>query len=91
MVEATQVRHPWRATLRTVIAGAVAALPLLPEIAAGLHLGTGGTVGQFLVITAAATRLLARPGVEAWLHQYAPWLAAQPVTAFAADKTLMRP
>ena len=90
MAEATQVRHPWRATLRTVVAATVAALPLLPEVAAGLHLGSGATVVQFLAITGSVTRLLANPSVEAWLHQYVPWLAAQPVTVFA-DKTLMRP
>jgi hypothetical protein len=90
MAEATQVRHPWRATLRTAVAGLVAVLPLLPEAAADLHLGTGGTIGQTLAIAAAITRLLARPDVEAWLHRFAPWLAAQPVPVFA-DKTLMRP
>ena len=75
---ATQTRHPWRATLRTLVAAAVGVLPLLPEILGGLHIGTAGTAGQFLVVTAGITRLLARPDVERWLHEYAPWLAAQP-------------
>lgn len=75
---ATQTRHPWRATLRTAVAAAIGVLPLLPEIVAGLHIGTAGTVGQFLVITSGITRLLARPDVEAWLRTYLPWLAAQP-------------
>jgi hypothetical protein len=90
MAEATQVRYPRRAMLRTAVAAVVAALPLIPEAAAGLHLGTGGTIGQIVFVAGSITGVLALPGVEAWLHQYAPWLAAQPVQVFT-DKTLMRP
>jgi len=81
---ATQQRHPWRATLRTVVAAAVAALPLVPEVVGGLHIGTTATVTQFLAISAGVTRLLARPDVEAWLHVYAPWLTAQPAASVLA-------
>jgi predicted Kef-type K+ transport protein len=76
----TQSRHPWRATLRTTVAVAVGLLPLLPEILAGLHIDSYAVAGQVLVIAAGITRVLANPQVETLLHQYAPWLAAQPPT-----------
>jgi hypothetical protein len=75
---ATQVRHPWRATVRTVFAGTLAGLSLLPEIVAEAHIGTVPTVVQVLVVTGAVTRVLALPGVNGWLGTYVPWLAAQP-------------
>lgn len=81
MAISTQSRHPWRATLRTAVAVGVGLLPLLPEILGGLHLDTYAIGGQVLGIAAGITRLLADPRVEALLHQYAPWLAAQPVPA----------
>lgn len=79
--QSTQSRHPGRATLRTVVAVAVALLPLIPEIIADLHLGSTATGAQTIVIAAGVTRLLARKDVEALLHRYAPWLAAQPPPA----------
>lgn len=79
MAISTQSRHPWRATLRTAVAVGVGLLPLLPEILGGLHLDTYAIGGQVLGIAAGITRLLADPRVEVLLHQYAPWLAAQPV------------
>jgi hypothetical protein len=74
----TQSRHPWRATLRTVFAGAVGALTLLPEVAAAAHIGTLPTVVQILGVAGAVTRVLALPGVDGWLRAYVPWLAATP-------------
>ena len=81
MAMTTQSRHPWRATLRTAVAVGVGLLPLLPEILGGLHLDSYAIGGQVLVIAAGITRLLANPSVEVLLHQYAPWLAAQPPLA----------
>lgn len=74
----TQTRHPWRATLRTVVAAAVGLLSLLPWIIVGAHLE--GTVlgGQALAVSGAVTRILAIPGVNAWVTQYLPWLAPAP-------------
>jgi hypothetical protein len=74
----TQVRHPWRATLRTLVAVLLALLPLLPEILAGLRLDTTQAGAQTLAVAAAVTRLLASPAVDGWLRQRAPWLAASP-------------
>jgi hypothetical protein len=74
----TQIRHPWRATLRTAVAGAVGLLSLLPVIAAVGDLDAVPGVTQALAVSAAVTRILAIPGVDGWLRRYAPWLAAQP-------------
>lgn len=84
MPTSTQSRHPWRATLRTAVAVGVGLLPLLPEILGGLHLDTYAIGGQVLGIAAGITRLLADPRVEVLLHQYAPWLAAQPASVVLA-------
>lgn len=74
----TQTQHPGRATFRTVVAGLLGLLTLLPYILAGAHLD--GTVlgGQALAVSAAVTRILAIPAVNDWLTDHAPWLAATP-------------
>lgn len=75
----TQVRRPWRATLRTGFAAAVALgamLPLLVE-ASGLD-ETAAPVGGALAIAAGVTRVMALPAVEEFLRRFVPWLAAAP-------------
>lgn len=76
----TQVRHPWRATLRTVFAAVVALLTLLPVIALTAHVEAVPVVAQVLAVLAGVTRVLALPGVDAWLRQYVPFLAASPTS-----------
>jgi hypothetical protein len=76
MTQPTQVRHPWRATLRTVVAGGIALLSLLPTIAAVGHVDTVEGVTQLLAVSAGITRVLAIPAVDGWLRRYVPWLAA---------------
>ncbi len=75
--EPSQVRHPWRAVVRTIVQlliGLAAAMPLivsssgLPETAAG--------VGAALAISATITRLMAHPVVNALIATYLPFLAA---------------
>lgn len=92
----TQVTYPWRATIRTAMAAVVAAVPLVGAVLAGLDLD--GTVwGGWLVgATAAVTRVMALPGVDAWLRRYVPWLAPQPppppeLPTFGADLSERRP
>ncbi|MFR9767045.1 hypothetical protein [Nocardia sp. SC052] len=77
--DATQVRYPWRTTVRTVfqlIIGIAAAMPMivaasgLPETAAG--------VGVALGVSAAITRLMSLPVVNGALTVWVPWLAAEP-------------
>lgn len=82
-VPATQTKHPWRAVARTVFAAAVGGLSLLPEVAAAAHIGTVPTVVQVLTVSGAVTRVLALPGVNAWLGTYVPWLAASPAKPFS--------
>lgn len=76
MTQPTQVRHPWRATVRTVFAAVVALLSLLPTIALVGHVDTVAWVSQLLAVAAAITRVLALPGVNDWLRRFVPWLAA---------------
>lgn len=76
---ATQVRRPWRATLRTafqLLVGLAAMLPLLVD-AAGLEETTPVLAGV-LAVSAAVTRIMALPAVEAFLAQFLPFLAAAP-------------
>lgn len=74
----TQVRHPWRATFRTVVAAAVGLLPLLPLVATAASATTIPWVIAMLGIAGAVTRVLAVPGVESWLRKYFSWLSAEP-------------
>ena len=76
---ASQVRRPWRATIRTALAALVALAALTPALvnAAGLD-ETAPVVAGILAATAAITRVMALPGVEQFLARFAPWLAADP-------------
>ncbi|MFU8849452.1 hypothetical protein ACNAW0_00435 [Micromonospora sp. SL1-18] len=74
----TQTRHPARATIRTIFAAVVALLSLLPTIAAVAGVDAVPLVTQALVVTGAVTRVLAIPGVDAWLRRYLPFLASAP-------------
>lgn len=74
----TQVAHPWRATLRTVAAGAVGLLPVVPVVADELGIASVPVVAGALAAIGVVTRVLATPVVEEWLHDHAPWLASRP-------------
>jgi len=82
---ASQTRHPWRATARTVIAATLGLASLLPVIAAVGHLDTLPGAGWVLAVAAGVTRVLAIPAVEQWLRQYLPWLAAEPAKTQATQ------
>ena len=73
----SQVRHPWRAVLRTVVTATLALLPLLPQIADTANIDEIPAVAQFLAMTIVVQRVLSLPGVEMWLKEYVPWLAAE--------------
>lgn len=81
----TQSRHPWRATVRTIFAAAVALLTLLPVIAATAGVDTVPAIAQVLLVAGAVTRVLALPGVEKFLELYVPWLAASPIEGIEKD------
>ncbi|MCU1588794.1 MAG: hypothetical protein JWP11_50 [Frankiales bacterium] len=76
---ATQVRRPWRSTLRTVFQIVVGLAPMLPAIvhASGVD-GTAGPVAGALAISATVTRVMGLPAVEQFLQKFVPWLAAAP-------------
>ncbi len=89
----TQTRHPWRATLRTVVAAVIAAgalLPLLlpvidgwvaehPELVPSDVAGVITAItGGIIAVTGLITRLLAVPGVDDFLRRYVPVLGSAP-------------
>lgn len=76
----TQSAHPWRATIRTVFTAVIALSALAPLIYVAAaqqspELATGAVAG-ILAASGALTRIMAIPGVEAFLQRFAPWLAA---------------
>lgn len=76
----TQVRHPWRTTLRTVLVAILALLPVLPALADAADVDHLPVVASILTVTAAITRVMALPAVSRWLDTFIPWLAAEPYT-----------
>lgn len=53
-------------------------LPMLPTIAETANVDELPVVVAVLGVTGAITRILAAPGIEAWLTRFFPWLAADP-------------
>ena len=84
MATTTQTRHPWRATVRTVLQAVVGLAAMAPLIYGAIAQGdpeaATGWVATALAISAAITRVMALPQVEAFLRAYLPWLAADPYT-----------
>lgn len=76
----TQVRRPWRATVRTVFAGLVAFAALLPFIidATKLDPQVYPWLAGALAIAGGVTRVMALPQVEVFLRRFLPLLAAAP-------------
>lgn len=89
--QVTQARHPWRATVRTVVATLVplaALAPVIYETATNNEPEAAtGAVATVLVVSGAITRLLALPGVEDLLrrHKSTSWLAAAPPVSDTPD------
>jgi hypothetical protein len=71
----TQAAHPWRATVRTVLAAVVGLALLAPTVAHELGVESIPWVAGALALIAAVTRVLALPGVIAWTERFLPWLA----------------
>lgn len=65
---ASQSRHPWRATARTVIQGALGLAAATPIIAGGLNANTAApAIAVALSVSAVVTRVMALPEVNALL------------------------
>lgn len=80
-VPPTQVRRPWRTTVRTVFQLVLALATLLPFLVTGVYGNDDdipAVVIQLLAVGAAITRVMALPQVEQFLKQFLPFLAAQP-------------
>ena len=60
----TQVRHPWRATVRTGLAIGLGVASTLPDVLATLHIESTVVGGQVLAVALGATRVMALPKVN---------------------------
>ena len=74
----TQTTFPWRTTLRTLFQGflGLCAMWFLVIEAIGVD-PTSPWIATSLVFTAAVTRVMAIPAVDAWISTYLPFLAAE--------------
>lgn len=77
-VEPTQVKHPSRATFRTIFQGAIALAAILPLILTTAGIPPVGIAGILIGVAGAITRVMAIPAVEGFLESYLPFLAAKP-------------
>jgi hypothetical protein len=66
----TQVRHPWRATVRTAIAAITSAALLVPLVAHELGGESVPWVAAIIGVAAAITRVMAIPAVNEWLTRW---------------------
>lgn len=71
----TQVQHPWRSTVRTAVQVVVALATLIPYVVAEARIPVEGMVAQVVGVSAGLARVMALPGVSAFLERFAPWLA----------------
>lgn len=76
----TQSQHPWRATVRTIVAAMLALAVILPVVATELGISQLSWVAVALAVAGGVTRVLALPAVNEWLKEYVPWLSATPRT-----------
>lgn len=72
----TQTVYPGRATLRTLVAAAIAFIPVGTALITAADLDSVPLIAGFLGLGAAITRVMAMPATEAFLQRYVPWLAA---------------
>lgn len=80
-VQPTQVRRPWRSTVRTVFQALVALAAMWAFVVEALGLPDWAWVGASLAVAAGITRVMALPAVEVFLRRFVPWLAAAPSPA----------
>ena len=82
IAQPTQVRRPWRSTLRTVFQAVVAGAAVAPAAysAATNHNADAATgwAALGLAIAAGITRVMALPSGESLLQRVVPFLAAEP-------------
>lgn len=71
----TQVKHPWRSTVRTAFQALVGLASLLPYVVTEAHIPVEGMAAQAVAVCAATTRIMALPQVAEFLARFVPWLA----------------
>lgn len=76
--EPTQVKHPTRATFRSIVQGLIALAAVLPLIFATAGVPPVGIAAILIGVAGAITRVMAIPAVETFLENYLPFLAAKP-------------
>ncbi len=83
----TQVAYPRRAAIRSAFQAFVGLCAIAPVVVAALLLGVDLTtapgwlvtsIGVVIGVSAAVTRVMALPGVNAWIARFLPWLAPEP-------------
>jgi hypothetical protein len=77
-VQPTQVKHPNRATFRTVVQGLIALAAIIPLVLTTAGIPVVGWAAILVAVSGAITRVMALPGVETFLEKYIPVLAAKP-------------
>lgn len=78
-VAPTQMRYPWKSTLRTVFQALVALATLIPLVVTGVYDdgdNLPAVVAQLLVVCGLVSRVMAMPAVEEFLRRFVPFLAA---------------
>lgn len=76
---ATQTKHPWRATVRTVVAFLASLAVVLPIVAEQeTTVGRLPYMSAVVAISGVITRVLAIPAVDSFLKTYLPFLSAEP-------------
>lgn len=79
---ATQVKRPWRTTVRSAFQNLVAAAALFPVIVAALPEQAAAPIAGLLAVLVLAsttiTRIMAVPAVNEYIKRFLPWLAPEP-------------
>lgn len=78
LVEPTQVKHPNRASFRTIFQGLIALAAIAPLVLTTAGIPVVGWAAILVAVSGAITRVMALPSVEAFLESYVPVLAAKP-------------
>lgn len=84
---ATQIQHPWRATIRTLFAGIIAFAAMYPAIITAAGLPETAWVSASIALSAGITRVMALPAVNAFIAQFLPWLAPEKPAANTSGET----
>lgn len=74
----TQVRRPWRATVRTIFQATIALAAMWGLVVEALGLPDWAWVGASIAVAGGITRMMALPAVEVFLRNFLPFLSAVP-------------